>query len=308
MTLPFSGPDDRGAERADPPLVSRPLSPFGLAVDLDLSRPMSTPTLAHLKALFAQHHLLLFRGQQLDMNQQVRVAKRFGPVVSVNGMTVGEYISNCRPDGALGKAELCFHSDLSFSRYPYQAVFMHAVDVVDDAHRRASQAEHERMDCLRLRVRDRLSGLQCLLVWPLDPARRNRNSLVPAHYPRAVQPLVWTHPVTGRQCLYLDANATDSVLGLSEQESEDLLQELWSIELGKENIYEHFWRNGDVILWDNMALLHARGDVSAVGNRTLQRVTIAEKGYVDIFPQVDVKTSLGKQEPLIDRASIGQAF
>ncbi len=269
---------------------------------------MSTPTLAHLKVLFAQHHLLLFRGQHLEMDQQVRVAKRFGPVVSVNGLTVGEYISNCRPDGALGKAEICFHSDLSFSRYPYQAVLMHAVDVVDDASSTRFASGARAYGLLSPEMRDRLSGLQCLLVWPLDPARRNRNTLVPAYYPRAIQPLVWTHPVTGRQCLYLDANATDCVLGLSEQESEDLLQELWSIELGKENIYDHSWRKGDVILWDNMALLHARGDVSAVGNRTLQRVTIAEKGYVDIFPQVDVKTSLGKQEPLIERARIGQAF
>lgn len=50
-----------------------------------------------------------------------------------------------------------------------------------------------------------------------------------------------------------------------------------------------------------MALLHARGDVSAVGARTLQRATIAEKGYADIFPQVNVSTSIGKQEPVIER-------
>jgi taurine dioxygenase len=112
--------------------------------------------------------------------------------------------------------------------------------------------------------------------------------------------------VTGRQCLYLDPNATDSILGLPAQESEDLLQELWNYQLSADNIYEHFWKTGDVVLWDNMALVHARGDVSAVGNRTLQRVTIAEKGYVDIFPHVDVRNSLGKQEPVIDRDRLGQ--
>ena len=288
-------------------ISTRPMHPFGIEVDMDLNAPMSMAMLASLRSLFADNHLLLFRNQKIEMDHQIRVAKRFGPVVSVNGFTVGEYISNCRPDGALGKAELCFHSDLSFSRYPYQAILMQATEVVNGASSTRFASGARAYDRLPSATRDRLPGLQALLVWPLDPAHRNRNRDIPPHYPRAIQPLIWTHPLTGRSCLYLDPNATDSILGIPEQESEALLQELWGIELAADNIYEHYWRVGDTILWDNMALLHARGDVSTVGNRTLQRVTIGEKGYVDIFPQVDVRTSLGKQEPIIDREQLSRA-
>jgi taurine dioxygenase len=285
-------------------LSGQALSPFGLEIDLDLQAPMNSSTLAHLRALFAEHHLLLFRKQKMEMYQQIKVAKRFGPVVSVNGFTVGEYISNCRPDGALGNAEICFHSDLSFSRYPYQAILMQATDVVDGASSTKFASGARAYGQLPAATRERLLGLQALLVWPLDPAKRNRNAEVPPHYPRAVQPLVWTHPATGQQSLYLDHNATDSILGVPPDEGEDLLQELWRYELATENVYEHFWKTGDTLLWDNMVLLHARGEVSTVGNRTLQRVTIAEKGYADIFPQVDVRTSLGQQEPVIYRGQL----
>lgn len=289
-------------------METKHLSPFGMEVGLDIRAPMSHRTVAELRSLLAEHQLLLFRGQKLAMDQQIRFAKRFGPVVSANGMTIGEYISNCRPDGVLGNAELCFHSDLSFSRHPYQAVCMHAIDVVNGASSTRFASGARAYDLLPVDTRKRLTGLQALLVWPLNSAGRNRDADVPPHYPRAIQPLVWVHPTTGRSCLYLDLNATDRVLGLPPDESEALLQELWGYELAPDNIYEHRWNKGDLILWDNMPLLHARGDISSVGNRTLQRVTIAEKGYADIFPQVDVQaTSIGKQDPVIEVDGLDQA-
>ena len=289
-----------------PTFDTRSLEPFGQEVRCDLGGPLSTLQHAELRRLLAEHSLLLFRRQRLDMDAQVRLAKRFGNVVSVNGRTVGEYISNVRPDGALGAAEICFHSDLSFSRYPYEAVLMHAVDVVDEASSTRFASGVLAYDRLGAAVQDQLLGLQALLVWPLDPSGRNRDATVPPHYPRAVQPLVWTHPLTGRRSIYCDFNATDRILGLAEAESEALLDSIWREELGTACVYEHRWCVGDVVLWDNMALLHARGDVSNVGARTLQRVTIAEKGYADIFPQVDVGNSIGKQDPVIPRERLSQ--
>ena len=52
-----------------------------------------------------------------------------------------------------------------------------------------------------------------------------------------------------------------------------------------ENIYEHRWRMGDFVMWDNLACQHARGEVSNVGPRTLQRVVLAHKGFFEQHPQ-----------------------
>jgi taurine dioxygenase len=268
---------------------------------------MTAVALIELKGLLAEHHLLLFRRQKADMDQLVRVAKRFGPVVSDNGMSLGSVISNCRPDGALGKSEICFHSDLSYGPYPQDAVLMRAVDVVDGASSTRFASGARAYAKLTAEQRNRIVGLQALLVWGLDPTKRNRNADVPPYYPRSIKPIVWHHPATSQPCLYLDQNSTDSIVGLPPEESEALLQELWGILLAEDNIYEHRWNMDDTILWDNMALLHARGDMSNVGNRTLYRITIGKQGYLDMFPQMDIKSSTAKLEVVFDRERLLEA-
>jgi taurine dioxygenase len=72
--------------------------------------------------------------------------------------------------------------------------------------------------------------------------------------------------------LYITAMQTDSIVGCSEDESEALLGACWSTLYAPDNVYEHFWQVGDLVVWDNLALQHARDAVQ--GRRTLRRVPV----------------------------------
>lgn len=81
-----------------------------------------------------------------------------------------------------------------------------------------------------------------------------------------------THPTSGEELLYVSAMQTDSIVGLPEAESEELLARCWARLHASDNVYEHVWSPGDLLVWDNLALQHARDAVH--GRRTLRRVPV----------------------------------
>ena len=81
------------------------------------------------------------------------------------------------------------------------------------------------------------------------------------------------HPRTGQTILYISQMNTSEIVELSHDESEELLELLFAHLYGPENTYEHDWRNGDLVAWDNQAIQHARGTVKTEGPaRTLRKV------------------------------------
>jgi len=87
-------------------------------------------------------------------------------------------------------------------------------------------------------------------------------------------PLARTHPATGRKALYVNRLMTHHIEGLPEAESERLLALMFETIERPEFIYEHRWRVGDLLLWDNRCALHARRDFNPEENRWMRRVTI----------------------------------
>jgi taurine dioxygenase len=85
---------------------------------------------------------------------------------------------------------------------------------------------------------------------------------------------VRTHPVTGRKALYVNRLMTVRIEGFPAQESDELLALLFDHQERREFIYEHFWRAGDLLMWDNRCTLHARTDFSPNERRLMRRVTI----------------------------------
>jgi alpha-ketoglutarate-dependent taurine dioxygenase len=86
-------------------------------------------------------------------------------------------------------------------------------------------------------------------------------------------PIGMRHPRTGETVLYVSQQQTREIDGLPESESEALLEELFSHLYRAEALYEHDWRNGDLVAWDNIAIQHARPNVTLEGPvRTLRKV------------------------------------
>ena len=229
-----------------------------------------------LRALLAEHLLLCFRVPDLEPEHQIRLLGCFGPVLDESRDGSGwTYVSNVEPGGILGAGPYLFHSDLEFTDEPLRVLSLYAVTLPDDpTHTRFANGVRAAA-MLHPDLRSRLEGASAIHVYPLLEARgdeRYRLANVDEGAARAQHPVLMTHPVTGAAILYTSAMQTDSIVGLPEHESEDLLARCWDILYAPDNVYEHAWRIGDLLVWDTLALQHARDAVT--GPRTLRRVPV----------------------------------
>jgi taurine dioxygenase len=133
------------------------------------------------------------------------------------------------------------------------------------------------------KLRNRVDGMKALFIRPRDESRRNKliDSLPGDNC--AVHALVQRQKGTARPYLFLNGQSTACLIGVPESESDAPIEELLSYVYAADNIYEHTWKNGDIVIWDNLALQHGRCKIMG-GTRTLQRVTIARFSYEEQYP------------------------
>ena len=91
---------------------------------------------------------------------------------------------------------------------------------------------------------------------------------------RFAHPMVCTHPVTKQKALYVNRLMTESVVGLDKGASDALLEQLFDHQEQAQFTYEHRWTPGDLVMWDNRCVLHARQNFDAQELRKLRRITI----------------------------------
>lgn len=260
--------------------------PIGVEIRADLGRSLSAEAGMQLRQLLHEHGLVVFRGQALSQPQQVELMAHIGDVLhAADGIG---YISTRPGDGSLGTGELAFHSDLSFTPHPFKAISLHAVEVVDGASSTRFAHAGRALDALPEALRQRIEGRQALAVMPVDMASDRLGERVPPAMPQAWQPMVQAHPVTGRALLAVNQQHSARIDGMEAEESAATLRELFAHLYQPDNIYEHHWHAGDLVIWDNLLLQHARGDLQRSGVRTLQRVVVADHSFFDLCPQIDV--------------------
>jgi len=252
--------------------------PFGALVDFDLRQ--SPEWGEELRRLFGQYGLLVFRGQQLTQAEQIAFVGEIGPVLDHFSMI--NYVSNNRADGYLGDSELNFHSDASFYESPALAISLHALEVEEAGNTSTKLANGilalERLPTSLRRRIDSLSALHLFAVTDAAFADRQKLDDYPESAPRAVHPVVMRDPMTAKETLYVPRVNTALILGMTEAESGELLEELQGYLYDPDNVYDHFWNEGDVIIWSNIGLHHARGRHGG-GVRTLQRVCSSDASF-----------------------------
>ena len=89
-----------------------------------------------------------------------------------------------------------------------------------------------------------------------------------------VHPVVRVHPETGKRALFVNEGFSTRILGIPEAESRDILEQLFAAERAKDIIYRHNWRPGDMVMWDNRALIHLAAGCPPEMARTMYRTTI----------------------------------
>ncbi|MFD0234907.1 TauD/TfdA dioxygenase family protein [Streptomyces decoyicus] len=284
-------------------LVWEPTSAgWGARVGLDLGAPLGAECAAALVELFRARHLLVFSGQDFSLEEQIRFMGYLGPVLHEEGSGIG-FVSNVKEGAALGVSELSFHSDTGHCAVPLEAVSLFAEDVegcVTSTRFANVAAAYGR---LPVGLRSRVASLVCENAMPVSLDGRNVGVSVAEGMPRAEHPVVWRHPVSGEPGLMVNANQTTRIVGLEDAESRELLEELFSVMYAEDAVYEHSWRQGDVVVWHNLAVQHARGGLEGNGRRTLRRVALGEKGFWEQCPTLRYADFKNQQNTAEDKAT-----
>lgn len=256
------------------------LDAFGAAIDLNLSRSLDEAAQMALRALLYEHGVLVFRNQTLSNSDQERIMRYFGAILGEDGEN-----REIDTTGNLGNCRLLFHSDLAFTSEPFRLLSLYGMDV-DEGRATTRFASGTRvLDHLPAALRRRLDALTATTVIPPTQTRRAVHYETPAFLPQISRPAIIPHAVTGKPILYLSEMQTSRFDQLPPDESAALLAELFGYLYAQENVYEHVWRSGDLVIWDNIALAHGRPDQTGVARRRLRRIAVADKTFFQLCPQ-----------------------
>ena len=264
-----------------------PLSPaLGAEIrGVDASRSLPQEVFEKILAAWHQHLVIVLRGQHLDEEAQVRFAERFGDLSPIHTdhhsptnkavMYIGNRKKDGRIVGALPLGEMQFHSDQCYKERPAMGTMLYSIEIPAEGGNTLFANAYKAFEALPDEARQRILGRKAVHVYDYDGGVLERARMVaPEAGVSFAHPVVRTHPATGRQALYVNRLMTHHIEGLPVEESERLLGLMFDTIERPEFIYEHRWRVGDLLLWDNRCTLHARRDFNPEENRWLRRVTI----------------------------------
>ena len=247
---------------------------------------------AGVRAAFEDHSVLLFRGQEVTDEGQLAFSRRFGPpeVTKVGSLGTGTHfvvLTTIGPDGKVvppdhryamrNKANQLWHTDSSFKSVPALTSVLSGRIMPDHGGETefvSMRLAFERLDpVLRQKAEN-------LFVWHDYTYSRGKIApdLVNAEERAVLSPqcwrMVWRNPVNGRGALYLASHAS-AIEGMEPAAGRKLLDELLDAATAPGLSYEHHWKSGDVVMWDNRATMHRGRPWPAGEARYMVRTTIS---------------------------------
>jgi taurine dioxygenase len=258
---------------------------------LDFREPIDTETRATLSEAFADHHVLVMRGQHFAADEFKAAVQLFGELQPhdkkehhVPGHPDVSYVSN--DEFVNGRRIIpgeTFHTDHSNHPAPPKATTLFAVELPSNGGDTQYVNMHEAYDDLPAKTKDRIDRLKAVHVYlskysprPLGHLTEESRAKLP---PPGVHPLVRMHPENGRKALFLNPVRIESIVGMDDADALNLVGELMQHATQKKYEYRHQWRHGDWVLWDNRSVMHqANPDYDMNERRYLYRLML--KGEV----------------------------
>lgn len=238
--------------------------------------------------------VLRFRGQSLDKDSLQQFSQRFGPLeeIPLGRLTeeqrakidnlyvtaISNIIVKGRPIGGLGSSEAQWHSDMTYIETPPPASVLLGVEIPPhggDTYFVDQKAAYQSLpDALKQRI-EGLSIKHDAAHTSVGDLRRGYEPFDdPRDAPGAIHPMVREHDETGDKCLYLGRRDWAYIPGLSLEESEALLDEVWTYAVPDTHLVVQKWTPGDVIIWDNRRCLHRRDEIDPSTRRLLLRCQV----------------------------------
>ena len=276
---------------------------------VDFSLPVPDDVKDALRRAWADHLVLLIRGQTIDDEQLLAASGIFGPPHEAASrkyhLDVGEkvddkhmisrhpsvsIISNLdkngnpvKDNGGLGSYEVVWHTDNSYVQVPPAGSMLYSLEIPpseaggDTSFNNQYLAYEELPEDLKKAIagKSQIHDSSRNSAGILRPGVRL--PATPEDVEGPVHPLVRVHPVTGRKALYLGRRRqwpSNYIIGLSNEESEALLDKLWAHATQPKYAWTHKWRVGDIVLWDNRCCMHYRTEIDTRYRRVMHRTTI----------------------------------
>jgi taurine dioxygenase len=282
-----------GSPRATtaPPFEVVPLSRYiGAEIrGIDLRQQPDEATVQAIYQAWLKHLVLIFPEQNLSQEDLIRATGFFGRLGKISRppkyfpagysrilpgiMMISNIRENGEPIGALPDGEMMFHHDMIHADIPSKATLLYALEIPSAGGNTLFASGYAAYDTLDPAIRAPLEGKSALHHYNYGSTIRGDNRGTEAFAEQA-HPVFRTHEDTGKKAVYVNRLMTVKVLDLPEDQSDRLLKAVYDHAEKREFVYEHVWRVGDLLLWDNRCSSHARTDFPSTERRLMLRTTV----------------------------------
>ena len=268
-------------------------APLGAEIaGVDLSKPLTRSEVSAIEAAWSKRLVILARGQRLSDPHLLDFSRQFGQLDPPGPNPYGEpfnkqfpeinVISNVveggRPIGNLGAGEAVWHADMTYIDVPPKAAVLYALEVPPGQGDTYFADMYAAYDALPAGLKRSIDGKRAI-----HDASRNSAGFLRKGYKEATDvrdtvgarhPLVRTDATTGRKALFLGRRPNSYITGMDVTESEALLDALWEHATEPRFRLRHEWRTGDLLMWNNLGVLHRRDPFDPDTRRVMHRTQI----------------------------------
>jgi len=263
---------------------------------VDLRKPLDADTVSQIKQAWLDHIVLIFPHQDLTQEQQLAFAANFGSLGTRsrgvdrrpegadyhNGVMLVSNVKDKNGNyvGSLPDGEMFFHHDMCYLPEPHKGTFLFAIDLPSVGGNTLFTNMYSAYDKIPGDLKQKLAGHSVLQVYDYHMTETVDvdDDLTGIHH--LSQPIFVKHPYSGRTALYVNRLMSARIDEFPRDESDTILKQLLDIAEAGENVYEHVWTEGDLIMWDNFCSCHARTDFPATERRLLRRCTVQGQAMI----------------------------
>ena len=265
---------------------------IGAEVDgINLTDDLDQQSIDWISTALVENKVLFFRGQKLDRQSQIKFGNRFGelehhpfaPHLSFfNSAEIDPEIIvlESKPGNRSQGADM-WHSDVTWRKEPSLGSILRCINAPEAGGDTMWANMEKAYELLDDKTKQQIEGLEAEHDW--DGFRQGLRAggvdevvikELLQEFPLVTHPVVRTHPVSGRRCIYVNRIFTKRIIGMEPGESEALLEKLFQQSSIPEVQVRFRWQPGSVAFWDNRSTQHyAVGDYD--DHRLMERVTIA---------------------------------
>lgn len=264
---------------------------------IDLRDDIPASTIRDVRGAWLEHQVLVFPAQNVPPDRHVVFSRQFGEVDPVSFAPMFRHpdhpdimlISNKPRDGKPSQTRnqgRQWHSDGSYSLRPAMGSLLHCLELPDVGGDTLFANMYMAYDALSAAMKKVVDGLWAVHDATNTKDARKRDAAVLAELrrinPLVAQPVVRVHPESGRKALYVSEGQTSHIVGMTEEESQAILNFLFTHSVQPEFLYRHRWSRHDIVMWDNRCTMHLAVRYDMSKPRHMHRTTLKGEpsGYV----------------------------